>query len=161
MTSRTLRPLVAEARLVDFLAAHNTLCLATVGPEGQPHAAAVFYAAGPDLTLYFLSDPATLHARHIGAGARVAATIEANNQDWRSIRGLQIHGLAAPCTEEEAVIARRVYAERFPFIAHAGTLTAALARARYYRLTPTWIRLIDNTRGFGHKEEWGRQEGAP
>lgn len=144
--------------LADFLAAHNTLCLATVGPEGRPHAAAVFYAAGPDLTLYFLSDPTTRHAQHIGTGAWVAATIEANNQDWRSIRGLQIHGLAAPCAGDEVIVARRIYGERFPFIASAQTLAVALARARYYRLVPSWIRLIDNTRGFGHKEEWGQQE---
>ena len=23
----------------------------------------------------------------------------------------------------------------------------------FYQITPTWIRLIDNSRGFGHKEE--------
>lgn len=158
---RRLAPIEALPHLVDFLAAHNTLCLATVGPEGRPHAAAVFYAAGPDLTLYFLSDPTTRHGQHIGAGAWVAATIEANNQNWQSIRGLQIHGLAAPCTGDEVIVARRIYGERFPFIASVQTLTAALARARYYRLVPSWIRLIDNTRGFGHKEEWGQQEQDP
>lgn len=28
----------------------------------------------------------------------------------------------------------------------------AMAKARFHRLTPTWIRLTDNTSGFGHKE---------
>lgn len=139
-----------------FLAAHNTLTLATVGPDGAPHAAAVFYAVAGDLTLYFLSEPKTLHAQHIGMGAMVAATIEENNQDWKNIRGLQIHGFAAPCagTDEED-LARAIYAARFPFVARAEILAGPLSRARYYQITPAWMRLIDNTLGFGHKEEWG------
>lgn len=146
-----------------FLSAHNTLTLAAIGPDGAPHAAAVFYAVADDLTLYFLSDPKTLHAQHIGAGAAVAAAIEENNQDWKSIRGLQLHGFAAPCagTDEED-LARAVYAARFPFVARASdvlsaTLAGPLSRARYYQITPTWMRLIDNTLGFGHKEEWWRE----
>jgi uncharacterized protein len=139
----------------NFLATHNTLSLAMTGAEGQPHACALFYAAGLDLTLYFLSDPKTDHARFIEAGAQVAATIEANNQDWNSICGLQLHGFASPCREaDEKKTARAIYAARYPFVAKAETLAAPLARACYYRITPSWIRLIDNTRGFGHKEEW-------
>ena len=138
-----------------FLAAHNTLTLATVGPEGAPHAAAVFYAVGPDLTLYFLSEPKTLHGQHLKDGAQAAATIEANNQDWKNIRGLQLRGFAGPCIEpDEEETAREVYAARFPFVARAETLAGPLSRARYYKLVPSWIRLIDNTLGFGHKEEW-------
>lgn len=140
-----------------FLASYNTLVLATAGPEGTPHAAAVFYAVAGDLTLYFLSEPKTLHAQHIGDGATVAATIEENNQDWKSIRGLQLHGWAEPCAGAEEERARTVYAARFPFVAAAETLAGPLSRARYYKLTPSWMRLIDNTLGFGHKEEWGEE----
>jgi len=153
-----------HARIDAFLAAHNTLTLATVGADGQAHACAVFYAAGPDLALYFLSEPKTLHARHIGEGPlMIAATIEDNNQDWISIRGLQIHGLARPCTGEDADNARTLYAARYPFVGRVQTpsglspqgrsLAGPLARARFYRITPSWFRLIDNTLGFGHKEE--------
>ncbi len=143
-----------HTRIGAFLAAHNTLTLATVGADGQVHACAVFYAAGPDLALYFLSEPKTLHARHIGEGAMIAATIEDNNQDWTSIRGLQIHGLARPCTGEDADNARSLYAARFPFVGRVQTLAGPLAGARFYQITPSWFRLIDNTLGFGHKEEW-------
>ncbi len=141
-----------------LLSSHNTLSLATTGPDGAPHAAAVFFAVDDDLTLYFLSEPKTMHAQHIGDGATVAATIEENNQDWKSIRGLQLHGWAEPCSGIEEERARTVYAARFPFVARAETLAGPLSRVRYYKLTPTWIRLIDNTLGFGHKEEWGVEE---
>ena len=141
-------------RIGAFLAAHNTLTLATVGADGQAHACAVFYAAGPELALYFLSEPKTLHARHIGEGPlMIAATIEDNNQDWISIRGLQIHGLARPCTGEDVDNARTLYAARYPFVGGVQTLAGPLARARFYQITPSWFRLIDNTLGFGHNEE--------
>lgn len=144
---------------LDFLATHNTLTLATVSAQGKPHACALFYAAGPDLTLYFLSAPKTWHARHLKDGAQVAATIEANNQDWRSIRGLQLHGFAGPCIEpDEEEVAREVYGDRFPFISTVETLAGPLSNARYYKLVPDWIRLIDNSRGFGHREEWSRSQ---
>ncbi|NUQ36980.1 MAG: pyridoxamine 5'-phosphate oxidase family protein [Caldilineales bacterium] len=139
---------------LSFLAAHNTLALATRGPEEAVHAAAVFYAVGAGAALYFLSEAKTVHARHIAAGAEVAATIEENNQEWQRIRGLQLHGWAAPCPAGEEAEARRVYAARFPFVAAASILAGPLARARFYKLTPRWMRLIDNTLGFGHKEEW-------
>jgi hypothetical protein len=32
-------------------------------------------------------------------------------------------------------------------------LRGPLASSRFYVLRPAWIRLIDNTQGFGHKEE--------
>jgi uncharacterized protein YhbP (UPF0306 family) len=141
--------------MLSFLTAHNTLTLATVGPEGRPHACALFYAVGPGPTLYFLSDPATVHAQHIGEGAQIAAAIQQDGQAWQEIRGLQLHGFAAPClTADEKAGAHKIYAARFPFVATASRLAEALTRARYYKITPSWMRLIDNTRGFGHKTEW-------
>jgi len=138
-----------------FLAAHNTLTLATVDTDGRPHACALFYAVGPDPTLYFLSGPSTDHAQHIGNGIQIAATIQQEGQTWQEIQGLQLHGFAAPCfTASEEAIARKIYATRFPFVGTAGRLAEALARAQYYKITPSWMRLIDNAQGFGHKEEW-------
>lgn len=140
-------------RIEAFLAAHNTLTLATVGADGQVHACAVFYAVGPNLALYFLSEPKTLHARHIGEGTIIAATVEDNNQDWTSIRGLQLRGFACLCDGDDADTARTLYAARYPFVGRVQTLAGPLARARFYQITPSWFRLIDNTVGFGHKEE--------
>jgi hypothetical protein len=146
-------------RIHAFLAEHNTLTLATTDADGSLHACALFFAAGPDFTLYFLSDPKTLHARHMKDGDQVAATIEANNQDWRTIRGLQLQGFTEPCIEpDEEKVARDVYGARFPFISTVETLAGPLSSARYYKIVPGWIRLIDNSRGFGHKEEWRRAE---
>ena len=144
-------------RLYIFLSEHNTMTLATVADTATPHACALFYAADAEMNLYFLSEPKTLHALHIGDGAAVAITVEQNNQSWTGIRGLQLSAFAQPCTEASLMErARQVYSRRFPFVGKVETLSGPLSRARYYCVTPDWIRFIDNTQGFGHKEEWIR-----
>ncbi len=144
-----------HSRFFSFLTAHNTLALATTAADGQPYACALFYAVGPGPTLYFLSDPSTEHAQHIGDGTQIAATIQQDGQAWQEIQGLQLQGFAALCiTASEEATARESYAARFPFVATVSRLAEALTHARYYKITPSWMRLIDNSRGFAHKEEW-------
>ena len=143
----------APQPILDFLAAHNTLTLATFGPDETPHAAAVFYAFTPEARLIFLSDPGSQHGQHIGRdGARVAVTIQADGQQWQRITGLQMHGIASLADRD----ARDVYLARFPFIyiARTGPLARAMSKVAFYQIVPAWIRLIDNRLGFGHKQEW-------
>jgi uncharacterized protein YhbP (UPF0306 family) len=157
--NRLAEPLAVRIRT--FLAAHNTMTLATIGPDGAPQGAAVFYAAGDDLSLYFLSSPRSRHSENLQAEPRVAATIHADGQSWQAIQGLQIEGRARPVTGvRETAQAARVYAGRFEFVRGLlegadgpATLRGPVATSRFYVLHPHWIRLIDNTRGFGHREE--------
>ena len=156
-----------RSRLLDFLRRHDTMTLATTGPGGEPQAAAVFYAADDQLNIYFLSAPSSRHGRNLNRNSRVAATVQADGQPWREIRGLQIEGTARE-TEgaRETARAGGVYGLRFQFMrgilddrdltpeaGASSVLRSALAESRLYVLQPTWIRLIDNTEGFGHKEE--------
>ena len=140
------------------------MTLATIGPAGEPQAAAVFYAADSGLHLYFLSDPRSRHGRNLARESRVAATIQDDGHNWRQITGLQIEGTAmlVEGVDEIAGVAR-LFAERFEFLRELLTegdavgppeLEGPLASSRFYVLRPTWIRSIDNKRGFGHHEEW-------
>lgn len=155
------------AHIRAFLAQHTTLTLATTGPDGVPAAAAVFYAADDELNLYFLSEERTEHGRNLLRDATAAGTIQADGQDWRSIRGLQLRGTARVAGGGELARAVSVYGHRFAFIAGllAGqsgpaVLTGPLARARFWVLRPKWIRLTDNTVRFGYKEELRLDEAA-
>ncbi len=151
---------VTHKRVADYLAAHTTLALATVGAECTPAAAAVFYAHDDDLTLYFLSEEKTRHAQNILANLEVAGTIQDDQQDWRAIRGLQLQGRAERVPAARHAHAVAVYARKFAFVAGllAGaqgpaTLVGPLAKARFWQLMPDWFRLTDNTVRFGYKEE--------
>jgi len=147
-------------RIAAFLAEHSTLTLATAGSDGVPAAAAVFYAHDTDLNLYFLSEERTQHGRNLLAGSRVAGTIQADGQDWRSIRGVQVRGEAVIVPTGELAHAAAVYGRKYAFVAALlagaegpGVLAGPLARARFWVLRPGWFRLIDNTVQFGHQEE--------
>jgi len=36
---------------------------------------------------------------------------------------------------------------------HEQTIAARLKAANFYRIRPDWIRLVDNAKGFGYREE--------
>lgn len=155
MMEETLR-----ARVAAFLAEHTTVTLATVGTDGRPAAAAVFYAHDADLSLYFLSEERTQHGQNLLANPEVAGSIQADRQDWRNIRGLQLRGQAVPVFGAALAHAAAIYGRKYAFVAALlagaqgpGILTGPLARARFWALRPAWLRLIDNTVSFGFKEE--------
>lgn len=149
-----------RARITAFLAEHTTVTLATVGADGAPAAAAVFYAHDADLNLYFLSEERTQHGQNLLANPAVAGAIQADGQDWRAIRGLQLRGRAEPASGAALAHAAAVYGRKYAFVAALlagaqgpGVLAGPLARARFWALRPSWFRLIDNTVRFGFKEE--------
>lgn len=144
-----------HARALALLAEHHVLTLAT--HDGQwPWAAAVFYAHD-GLDLFFLSKPQTRHARNLAANPRCAVTIQHDYSDWPQIKGIQAEGdcTALQGAERERAIA--LYGQRFPLVARAGGAPLAIARAlalvQWYRFRPQWLYVIDNTLGFGHRDE--------
>jgi uncharacterized protein YhbP (UPF0306 family) len=139
------------ARLAVFLAGQSTLTLATVAEDGRPLAAALFFVADEALNLYFVSGANSRHAQAIARDRRVAATVYASTWDWPSIAGLQLEGEARALSGAEREAALALYAGKFPFVAG---MAARLAESTCYRITPRWLRWIDNRQGFGHREEW-------
>lgn len=136
-----------------FLARHHALSLAYADEAGVG-ACGLWFAADADLTCYFLSSPDTRHGRALRNGGPVAFTIHKDEQDWRAICGVQGQGWCAPLPAADAANPWRLYLGRFPFVAQQfPDLEAALKKAWLWRITPTWLRLIDNARGFGHKRE--------
>jgi uncharacterized protein len=151
------------ARIVAFLATHHVLSLATHGREG-PHATNLFYAHD-GLALFWVSDPSTQHSREIEVDPRVAVTVAGDYSDFSKIHGLQLTGTAACIGSAD----RRAWhlsqlAARYPFLKWLAdappALLAAHARAAVYRFEPRRAVLIDNTKGFGHKETLDLSAGA-
>ena len=140
-------------RIKLFLAAHTTLTLATITEDGRPQAASLFFAEMADLSLIFISEQKTLHSLNIKRNKQVAATIYVDGQEWQSIKGIQLEGICMALVGQEARAARAVYLAKYPFIARNRFLAMMLKIVTFYKIVPTWIRLIDNSRGFGHKEE--------
>ena len=144
-----------RARALALLQEHHVMTLATYD-GGRPWAAAVFYAS-QGLDLFFLSKPSTRHARDLARNPRCAVTIQRDYSDWPQIKGLQAEGRCSELQGEERTRAIACYGERFPLVARAGGAPLAIARAlslvAWYRFRPERLYLIDNTLGFGHRDE--------
>ncbi len=153
------------------------MTIATARDE-TPWAASVFYASD-GFTLYFLSDPDSRHSKDITENPAVAVTVNEDYNDWRKIKGVQMEGKAeVVATEDEMAKAVAAYVGKYSFTAAylklmsspfpkvAGYLDKFLDKlplvpglpttftARFYKITPTRVRFIDNERSFGHHEEF-------
>jgi uncharacterized protein YhbP (UPF0306 family) len=150
-----------RAIALDYLSSHNTVSLATIGPDG-PWATTVFYVS-LGFTLYFLSEPKTLHVQNLAHSATIGATVNEDYRDWREIKGIQI---AATCGEvtskRELARVLPAYIKKYPFVAQflsPGQLLGGMKIAgkaldvRFYRVAPTRMLYLDNARGFSHREE--------
>jgi uncharacterized protein len=129
----------------------TTMVLATHMPDGTPRATPVFFAADSSLRLVFLSDPKSVHSLNLTRLPEASAAVYPEEADWRRLRGLQMQGRAEALAGAQADDARHIYAQRFPFV---NQLAEALAASQIYAFRPSWVRLIDNRRGFGFQQEW-------
>lgn len=142
----------AERRAQDYLLGHNVMTLATHGPEGL-WAAAVFYASG-GFQLYFLSAGHTHHAQNIAASPRVAATIQEDYADWAAIKGIQLEGTVRLLEGREREAAIALYSKKYSFLTQPiSVVEKALAGVNWYCLSPSRLYFVDNSRGFGHRDE--------
>ncbi|MBI5911597.1 MAG: pyridoxamine 5'-phosphate oxidase family protein [Betaproteobacteria bacterium] len=141
----------ARDRALDYLGRHCVMTLATHGPEG-PWAAAVFYA-NDGFNLYFVSSPASRHGLNLAAHARVAATVHEDYHDWREIKGIQLEGSVELVSAAEEASIRELYGKKFPLAAAPAAIAAAFAKVRWYRLAAVRAYFVDNSAGFGHRDQ--------
>ena len=135
------------------LAAHTTVTLAYADAEG-PGACAVLYACAPDGSLVLVTSRSTRHGGALAADGSAAFTAQADGQDWQSLKGIQGRGRCVLLTGDQRDAGWTAYVARFPFVGADPRLGEALRRTDLWALRPSWLRLIDNGKGFGHKQEW-------
>lgn len=137
-------------QLASLLKSISTLSLATVDRQGQPHAANLYFAPDEELNLYFVSDPASTHSQHVIERPAVAATLYAPVKMWQQIRGVQLHGRCDKVEFKRWDVVWQIYLRKFPHIVDVQELVRS---QQFYRISPQWYRLIDNTVKFGYKVE--------
>lgn len=136
-----------------FLQSQRTLSLATADTEGTPHAANVQFVSDDGWNLYWVSNAEAAHSRHMAARPQSAVTIYAAVESPAEIHGLQMHGVGeAICDPDNVAEALERYTGKYPFTADS-PFREAVAAQIFYRFRPTWVRWIDNRRGFGWSVE--------
>jgi hypothetical protein len=150
-----------RAEIRRMLELHSTLTLATV-QGGVPWAASLFYVSDEQFNLYFVSDGRTRHVQDMIASPAVALAINADVDNWNDVRGLQVEGEAGRVDGTERTRALALYLAKFlsvkalfeaPASGDEQTIAERLKLADFWRVTPRFIRLIDNGRGFGFRSE--------
>ena len=135
-----------DRKISDFIARHHVLNLATISAEGMPYCAACFYAYDRERNrLIFTSDNTTRHGMEMSANANVACAITLETRIVGKVQGAQICGRAERGNEED----KRRYILRFPY--------AAAAPLTIWAIEPSFIKLTDNTLGFGKKLIWNKE----
>lgn len=129
-----------------FIVRHHVMSLAVSSTETL-WAASVFYSfdASRRRLLYFTS-PNTAHGRMTLANPSVAATIAEQEREIARIQGVQIRGRSTMLHGADALRARALFLAGFSAL---GVLTTPI-----WALVPDYVKMVDNTRGFGHKDEW-------
>ncbi len=135
-----------DERIVKFLKRHHVMTLATATTSGEPYCANAFYAYDAEQNrLVFTSDDTTRHAQEMLANSRVAASVVLETRIVGKVQGLQICGTAKRGDDAD----RKVYLRRFPYAAAVGEL-------HLWHIEPDFMKLTDNTLGFGKKLIWKR-----
>lgn len=144
-----------RAKVQGYLQEHHVATLATGGSD-DIWAAAVFYVSD-GYTLYFLSSPSSRHCRNFAQNARVAVTIQEDYVDWRDIKGVQIQGVVSEIAGAEEDHVRKLYGNKFTVLGKLAQAPAAIVKAmakvRWYKVIPQQLYFIDNSAGFGHRDE--------
>lgn len=133
-----------EERIVKFIRKHHVLTLATAAGDGTPYCSNAFYAYDAKRNvLIFTSEDSTRHAAQMRANPAVAASIVLETRIVGRVQGVQICGQVAEGGDDD----RKVYLKRFPY-------AAVMGATPIWRLEPDFIKLTDNTLGFGKKLIW-------
>ena len=136
-----------DEKIVKFIKKHHVLTLATVNSEGVPYVANCFYAYDAKRNkLIFTSDTSTRHGAEMTTEPRVAISIVLETRVVGRVQGIQIEGIAERGDSE----AHKSYIKRFPY--------AAAAPIELWMVSPTMMKLTDNTLGFGKKLIWRSKE---
>ena len=140
-----------ERFVLDLLARHNILTLATVREDGYPHATTVAYVS-EGLTIYISASPQSQKVRNIQRNPRVSLTIDHDYEDWNHIKGLSLAGTASFL--DDAAEIRHVYTllrRKFPQL-ESVPVPEDSAAITLLKVRPQVFSLIDYEKGFGHAD---------
>lgn len=134
--------------MVDYIEKNKVLTLAT-SSNNVPYCANCFYVFdAKEQTLIFLSDNATRHIQEALENKFIAGTINKDVTTVAKIQGVQFTGEFINPTTEEQEHFYQIYYHKFPF--------AKAKPSPIWAVKLNWIKMTDNTLGFGKKLLWER-----
>lgn len=136
----------------EILTLATEMTLASIRPNGTPHASTVSFASS-QLTVYFSVSINSQKALNIQHCNRVAFTANNPYRSWREIRGVAVDATARLVTgvEELSVVSAMLRQKHPEFSSIVDDVTQLpWPGMLFIRCDPTDIVMLDYTRGFGH-----------
>lgn len=127
------------------------MTLATIGENGAPRTASLFYAYDAENEAFiFSSSLTTAHGQDMSRSPLVGANIALETMNVGRIEGLQIEGRVCRPEGEEFSRVRMIYLKKFPF--------ALAVDLELWSLSADFIKMTNNKLGFGKKIIWKREQ---
>jgi nitroimidazol reductase NimA-like FMN-containing flavoprotein (pyridoxamine 5'-phosphate oxidase superfamily) len=139
-------------KILTLLERHRIMRIATLRPDGWPQTTTVGYV-NEGLTLYFLCGLDSQKAANLARDDRVSLTIDHDTPDLMAIKGLSMAAHAAPVVDRtEAAKVLRMLPLKYPEHSPLPVPMPTPDDVRIFRVTPTWISVLDYSKGFGHTD---------
>jgi general stress protein 26 len=140
----------ARAFVLDVLAKHNILTLATVRPDGWPQATTVAYASD-GLDIYVGVAASSQKVANIRACDKVSLTIDHDEADWSRLKGLSMAARAEVLSDRRDIDRALALLQR-KFPQYGEMPESEMADFAVLRIRPWLISLLDYSKGFGYTE---------
>ncbi len=136
-----------KKKIVAYLATRPYMNLATIKPDGSPAAHTVGYA-NDGAVVYFMTHKDTRKLTHIQSNPKVAYTVDEDCMELPKIQGVQMEGTATVLSEKAEIekagglLGQKFGQMEIPF----------MDEMVFVRVDPAAAYFIDNTQGFGHRD---------
>jgi nitroimidazol reductase NimA-like FMN-containing flavoprotein (pyridoxamine 5'-phosphate oxidase superfamily) len=138
-----------KQKVVDYLAAHRFLRLATVATDNTPMIHTLGYAS-EGATIYFLTDRRTRKILNISKNGNVAYSVDEDYPDASMIQGIQMEATASILSDKvEIEKARGLLVKKFPGMAKMPPELDLV----FVRIDPREGYFLDYTKGFTHRDK--------
>jgi uncharacterized protein len=140
-----------EKLISDFIKKQKVASVCCVDEAGLPYCFSCFFAFNEDeCLLFFKTNSDTHHAKLLKNNKNIAGTIMPDKLNVLAIQGIQFQGYVLQANESEQKHAGRHYHAKYPF--------ALAMKGDVWTIQLTSIKMTDNTKGFGTKLNWTKDE---
>jgi len=139
-----------DPEIAEFIEALKVATVCT-SKDDLPYCFNCYYAfSASDGYLIYKSSFGTRHEKMLGENPNAAGTIIPEQIEVSTIRGIQFEGVLLADNFDLNVKAASLYYLKFPF--------AVAVPGKLYVIRLDRLKFTDNTRGFGFKQVWERQQ---
>ncbi len=141
-----------KQKILEILAEHRIMTIATLRPDGWPQASAVGYA-NDGLTLYFCCGRDSQKAVNLASDDRLSLTVGNDPDQVMEINALSMAAHATKVDDaHELNKAFELLQAKYPWQVGTPAQSPPPEITSVFRVTPKVVSVLDYSKGFGHTD---------